>query len=171
MGETHGRCAPIIRSHARAEETVCLMSVVSPALIVAIIPPVNNTLRTQTNRPLVCSPTIAVHCLYCKKRLPLLARIISGNFCGMAHRDSYLEALNRLGLARLIEARSWMTRSSTSEETAAHHLDSVHADLLLIQGQLCKEPATGNRVMKRLKSESSHLIYGLARPPQELVVD
>lgn len=113
---------------------------------------------------------IAVHCLYCKKRLPLVARILSGNFCGIAHRDSYLEALNRIGLARLIEARSWMTRSSPSEETAAHHPDSLHADLLLIQG-LCKEPATGSRMMKRLKSESSQLIYGLARSPQELVVD
>ncbi len=169
--KAHGRGAAIAQSRWSRRRDTLSHARSSLATISEIIPPVNNTLPPEMNRPPGCSSSIAVHCLYCKKQLPFVARILSGNFCGKSHRDSYLEALNRLGLARLVEARSWMTRLEPGEGSAAPQNDSLHRDLLLIQGQLCKEPPSGSRVIKRLKSESNQLIYDLSRSPPELVAD
>jgi hypothetical protein len=96
-----------------------------------------------------------MQCLCCKKKLSFANRILNGAFCGDGHRDSFLEALNRLGLARLSEARPSMPRAAWSD------------DLLRLQEQLCAEPANGNRVLKRLKSESTQLIHDLALPSLE----
>jgi hypothetical protein len=49
-----------------------------------------------------------MHCMFCQRPLPLIAKILNGKFCDAGHRDSYLNDLNRLGLARLVEARSWI---------------------------------------------------------------
>jgi hypothetical protein len=78
-----------------------------------------------------------------------------------------LEVLNRLGLARLIEARSRMPRTAQGDEPVVQHAVSMDDDLLLLERQVCAEPANGNRVLKRLKSESTQFIYDLARPGLE----
>src|SRR5579864_3003389 len=48
-----------------------------------------------------------MRCLYCGKELALLKRLTrSGEFCSEAHKQSYQEEFNRLGLSRLLQARS-----------------------------------------------------------------
>jgi hypothetical protein len=48
-----------------------------------------------------------MRCLYCGKELALLKRLRrGGEFCSDAHEQSYQEEYNRLGLSRLLQARS-----------------------------------------------------------------
>jgi hypothetical protein len=48
-----------------------------------------------------------MRCLYCGKELALLKRLTKGGeFCSDAHKQSYQEEYNRLGLSRLLQARS-----------------------------------------------------------------
>jgi hypothetical protein len=48
-----------------------------------------------------------MRCLYCGKELALLKRLRGGGeFCSDAHKQSYQEEYNRLGLSRLLQARS-----------------------------------------------------------------
>ena len=48
-----------------------------------------------------------MRCLYCGKELALLKRLTKGGeFCSDAHKHSYQEEYNRLGLSRLLQARS-----------------------------------------------------------------
>ena len=48
-----------------------------------------------------------MRCLYCGKELALLKRLTGGGeFCSEAHKQAYQEEYNRLGLSRLLQARS-----------------------------------------------------------------
>ena len=48
-----------------------------------------------------------MRCLYCGKELALLKRLTGGGeFCSEAHKQSYQDEYNRLGLSRLLQART-----------------------------------------------------------------
>ena len=59
-----------------------------------------------------------MRCYYCKANISVLNKMMNGSFCRPAHRTAYLEALNRLGLARLQEARASMLKYETASSPA-----------------------------------------------------
>jgi hypothetical protein len=61
-----------------------------------------------------------MRCLYCGKELALLKRLTrGGEFCSDAHKQSYQEEYNRLGLSRLLQARSRADESRTAHRVPA----------------------------------------------------
>jgi hypothetical protein len=42
--------------------------------------------------------------MFCKAKVSFRMRILHGRYCSAAHKEAYLEAMDRLGLARLAEA-------------------------------------------------------------------
>jgi hypothetical protein len=60
-----------------------------------------------------------MRCLYCGKELALLKRLRGGGeFCSDAHKQSYQEEYNRLGLSRLLQARSRADESKGAQKPA-----------------------------------------------------
>ena len=60
-----------------------------------------------------------MRCLYCGKELALLKRLTKGGeFCSDAHKHSYQEEYNRLGLSRLLQARSRADESKVAPKSA-----------------------------------------------------
>src|SRR5689334_8027380 len=58
-----------------------------------------------------------MRCLYCGKELALLKRLTGGGeFCSDAHKQSYQEEYNRLGLSRLLQARSKTSDSKAGQK-------------------------------------------------------
>jgi hypothetical protein len=58
-----------------------------------------------------------MRCLYCGKELALLKRLRGGGeFCSDAHKHSYQEEYNRLGLSRLLQARSRADESKGAQK-------------------------------------------------------
>jgi hypothetical protein len=58
-----------------------------------------------------------MRCLYCGKELALLKRLTKGGeFCSDAHKHSYQEEYNRLGLSRLLQARSRADESKVAQK-------------------------------------------------------
>ena len=61
-----------------------------------------------------------MRCLYCGKELALLKRLRGGGeFCSDAHKQSYQEEYNRLGLSRLLQARSRADESKGAQKPPA----------------------------------------------------
>src|SRR4029077_21272203 len=61
-----------------------------------------------------------MRCLYCGKELALLKRLTKGGeFCSDAHKQSYQEEYNRLGLSRLLQARSRADESKGAQKLPA----------------------------------------------------
>ena len=61
-----------------------------------------------------------MRCLYCGKELALLKRLTGGGeFCSDAHKQSYQEEYNRLGLSRLLQARSRADESKGAQKPPA----------------------------------------------------
>ncbi len=59
-----------------------------------------------------------MRCLYCGKELALLKRLTrGGEFCSDAHKQSYQEEYNRLGLSRLLQAQSKTVSTKPSSKT------------------------------------------------------
>src|SRR5579862_3670858 len=59
-----------------------------------------------------------MRCLYCGKELALLKRLTGGGeFCSDAHKQSYQEEYNRLGLSRLLQARTRADESKSAQKT------------------------------------------------------
>ena len=59
-----------------------------------------------------------MRCLYCGKELALLKRLTGGGeFCSDAHKQSYQEEYNRLGLSRLLQARTQSGRKQSRAES------------------------------------------------------
>ncbi|MBI3759117.1 MAG: hypothetical protein HY269_05110 [Deltaproteobacteria bacterium] len=65
-----------------------------------------------------------MRCYYCKSKISVLNRMMNGSFCRPAHRTAYLEGLNRLGLARLQDAKASMAKY----ETSTNHVEHVSED-------------------------------------------
>ena len=64
-----------------------------------------------------------MRCLYCGKELALLKRLTKGGeFCSDAHKHSYQEEYNRLGLSRLLQARSRADESKGVQKPEAGNL-------------------------------------------------
>jgi hypothetical protein len=64
-----------------------------------------------------------MQCLYCGKELALLKRWTGGGqFCSEAHKQSYQEEYNRIGLNRLLQAqpKTGSSKSAQAEEPPAH---------------------------------------------------
>jgi len=101
-------------------------------------------------------------CLYCQRKLTVFVKILNGAFCGSDHREAYLEALNRIGLARLVEARARMEKQTTGEQGAQVQSDSFHDELRSLEQRFRVEPSNGSRVLRRLKTESTQLLHELA---------
>src|SRR3984893_13653448 len=60
-----------------------------------------------------------MRCLYCGKEPALLKRLTKGGeFCSDAHKHSYQEEYNRLGLSRLLQARSRADESKVAPKSA-----------------------------------------------------
>src|SRR5579872_1685347 len=60
-----------------------------------------------------------MRCLYCGKELALLKRLSRrGQFCSEAHKKTYQEEYNRIGLSRLLQAQSKVTPVAASQEKA-----------------------------------------------------
>ena len=58
-----------------------------------------------------------MRCLYCGKELALLKRLTGGGeFCSDAHKQSYQDEYNRLGLSRLVQARTKAGESKTAQK-------------------------------------------------------
>jgi hypothetical protein len=58
-----------------------------------------------------------MRCLYCGKELALLKRLTKGGeFCSDAHKQSYQEEYNRLGLSRLLQARTSAAESKAAQK-------------------------------------------------------
>jgi hypothetical protein len=58
-----------------------------------------------------------MRCLYCGKELALLKRLTKGGeFCSDAHKQSYQEEYNRLGLSRLVQARTSAAESKAAQK-------------------------------------------------------
>jgi len=67
-----------------------------------------------------------MRCLYCGKELALLKRLRGGGeFCSDAHKRSYQEEYNRLGLSRLLQARSRADESKDAQKQAAAPVSPV----------------------------------------------
>src|SRR5690348_2805553 len=61
-----------------------------------------------------------MRCLYCGKELALLKRWTrSGQFCSEAHKKSYQEEYNRIGLNRLLQAQHKSVPAKTAEDSPA----------------------------------------------------
>jgi len=90
--------------------------------------------------------------------MSVVVKILNGPFCCSDHRDAYLEVLNRLGLARLVEARARLKMHFGTDGTNA--LQPTE-DVLVIQTKVGREPDI-NRMFRRLKTESNQLLHNLA---------
>jgi len=88
--------------------------------------------------------------------MSVVVKILNGPFCSSDHRDAYLEVLNRLGLARLVEARARLKMHFGTDGT------SVTEDVLVFQTRVGREPDNMNRMFRRLKTESNQLLHNLA---------
>jgi hypothetical protein len=61
-----------------------------------------------------------MRCLYCGKELALLKRWTrGGQFCSEAHKVSYQEEYNRIGLSRLLQAQSKAVQAKASQQQEA----------------------------------------------------
>jgi hypothetical protein len=70
-----------------------------------------------------------MRCLYCGKELALLKRLTGGGeFCSEAHKQSYQEEYNRLGLSRLLQARSRTGESKTTQTATAPTITAAIAE-------------------------------------------
>jgi hypothetical protein len=58
-----------------------------------------------------------MRCLYCGKELALLKRLTKGGeFCSEAHKQSYQDEYNKLGLSRLLQARTKAGESKAAQK-------------------------------------------------------
>jgi len=92
--------------------------------------------------------------------MSVMIKILNGPFCCSDHRDAYLEVLNRLGLARLVEARARLKIHMSDESANAGQ--TQRDDVMVIQTRVCSEPDDLNRMFRRLKTESTQLLHTLA---------
>jgi hypothetical protein len=56
-----------------------------------------------------------MRCLHCGKELALLKRWTRGEFCSEAHKQSYQEEYNRMGLSRLLQAQPKVANAKTQQ--------------------------------------------------------
>ncbi len=83
-----------------------------------------------------------MRCLYCGKELALLKRLTKGGeFCSDAHKHSYQEEYNRLGLSRLLQARSRADESKVAQKPPA----GPAAAPVAVAEQSVERNSTGNR--------------------------
>jgi hypothetical protein len=94
--------------------------------------------------------------------MSVVVKILNGPFCCSDHREAYLEVLNRLGLARLVEARARLTMHFSDGHRNSAQTQVTSDDVLIIQTRVGKEPQGGNRMFRRLKTESTQLLHNLA---------
>jgi hypothetical protein len=70
-----------------------------------------------------------MRCLYCGKELALLKRLTGGGeFCSEAHKQSYQEEYNRLGLSRLLQARNRTGESKTTQTASGPTITAAVAE-------------------------------------------
>jgi hypothetical protein len=77
-----------------------------------------------------------MRCLYCGKELALLKRWSRrGQFCSEAHRKTYQEEYNRIGLSRLLQAQSKTVPVAASQETAppSNGSSALHEALVAVE--------------------------------------
>jgi len=58
-----------------------------------------------------------IRCLFCDGRLPLYAKLTSGQFCSPAHRKAYWAEQERLAVERLHQTHSTLRAVAASQET------------------------------------------------------
>jgi len=94
--------------------------------------------------------------------MSVVVKILNGPFCCSDHREAYLEILNRLGLARLVEARARLKMHFSDDRGNTGQIQVTSEDVMIIQTRVCKEPDDVNRMFRRLKTESTQLLHNLA---------
>lgn len=119
-------------------------------------------LATELGFGAAVAPEKGMNCLHCQRKMSVVIKILNGPFCCSDHRDAYLEVLNRLGLARLVEARARLTIHMSDDPGNPGQSKSSQDDVMIIQTRVCNEPDDLNRMFRRLKTESSQLLHTLA---------
>lgn len=103
-----------------------------------------------------------MNCLHCQRKMSVVVKILNGPFCCSDHRDAYLEVLNRLGLARLVEARARLKMQFSNDRSGDVQSQSSKDEVMIFQAKAGKEPQSGSGMFRRLKTESSQLLHNLA---------
>jgi hypothetical protein len=88
-----------------------------------------------------------MRCLYCGKELALLKRLRGGGeFCSDAHKQSYQEEYNRLGLSRLLQARSRADESKGAQKPPAAPVGPVAVAEQLVEETIAEIEETAVQV-------------------------